>query len=68
MTTTAKMINRDWQQITDGTQSALVQIFGSADVCDSQVRKNQHSRHAVCAGIQRDDIGAERQCDSPPGQ
>ncbi|HAC8239781.1 TPA_asm: hypothetical protein G0G78_25595, partial [Salmonella enterica] len=41
MTTTAKMINRDWQQITDGTQSALVQIFGSADVCDSQVKPGE---------------------------
>ncbi|ELP6230850.1 hypothetical protein R1074_001533 [Salmonella enterica] len=35
MATTAKTIGRDWQQITDGTQSVLVQIFGSADVCDS---------------------------------
>ncbi len=35
MATTAKTVGRDWLQITDGTQSVLVQIFGSADVCDS---------------------------------
>ncbi|EOY8363710.1 hypothetical protein AIT68_005357 [Salmonella enterica subsp. salamae] len=38
MTTTARTIVRDWQQITDGTQSVLVQITGSADVCDSPVK------------------------------
>ncbi|ENE8565963.1 hypothetical protein ABN789_001820 [Salmonella enterica] len=38
MATTAKTVGRDWQQITDGTQSVLVQIFGSADVCDSPVK------------------------------
>ncbi|ATW54461.1 hypothetical protein BB12_07965 [Salmonella enterica subsp. diarizonae] len=38
MATTAKTINRNWQQITDGTQSVLVQIIGSADVCDSPVK------------------------------
>lgn len=41
MATTAKMIGRDWQQITDGTQTALVQIFGSADVCDSQAKPGE---------------------------
>ncbi|HAU2969684.1 TPA: hypothetical protein JC740_003916 [Salmonella enterica subsp. diarizonae] len=38
MATTAKTIGRDWQQITDGTQSVLVQITGSADVCDNPVK------------------------------
>ncbi|MGF2865704.1 DUF6645 domain-containing protein [Salmonella enterica] len=38
MATTAKTVDRDWQQITDGTQSALVQIIGAADVCDSPDR------------------------------
>ncbi|EAU3166992.1 hypothetical protein D7U34_04180 [Salmonella enterica] len=38
MATTAKTVGRDWQQITDGTQSVLVQITGSADVCDSPVK------------------------------
>ncbi|EOV0283390.1 hypothetical protein ACOIP5_002300 [Salmonella enterica] len=38
MATTAKTIGRDWQKITDGTQSVLVQITGSADVCDNPVK------------------------------
>ncbi|HCL5307921.1 TPA: hypothetical protein N2G38_000108 [Salmonella enterica] len=38
MTTTAITIDRDWQQITDGTQSVLIQIIGSADVCDNPVK------------------------------
>ncbi|WZX56523.1 hypothetical protein AAFR86_19335 [Salmonella enterica subsp. diarizonae serovar 58:r:z53] len=38
MATTAKTVGRDWQQITDGTQSVLVQITGSADVCDNPVK------------------------------
>ncbi|EAV3687958.1 hypothetical protein E2W85_12735 [Salmonella enterica] len=37
MATTAKTVGREWTQITDGTQTALVQIIGSADVCDSPV-------------------------------
>ncbi|EKC7217725.1 hypothetical protein OP853_000089 [Salmonella enterica] len=37
MATTQKIIGREWEQITDGTQTALVQIIGSADVCDSPV-------------------------------
>ncbi|ECG1719639.1 hypothetical protein D8Z03_17925 [Salmonella enterica] len=41
MATTAKTIGREWQQITDGTQSALVQILGSADVCDSPVQPGE---------------------------
>ncbi len=41
MATTAKTIGRDWQQITDGTQSVLVQITGSADVCDSPVKPGE---------------------------
>ncbi|EMS9600925.1 hypothetical protein WLF29_003665 [Salmonella enterica] len=41
MTTTAKMINRDWQQITDGTQTKVIQITGSADVCDSPVKPGE---------------------------
>ncbi|ECM3181145.1 hypothetical protein QB94_13010 [Salmonella enterica subsp. enterica serovar Newport] len=45
MATTAKTIGRDWQQITDGTQTTLIQIKGSADVCDSPVKpeEDQHS-------------------------
>ncbi|HDD2121263.1 TPA: hypothetical protein PAP86_001459 [Salmonella enterica] len=38
MATTAKTIGRDWQQITDGTQTAFIQITGSADVCDNPVK------------------------------
>ncbi|MBA3153549.1 hypothetical protein CB021_000115, partial [Salmonella enterica] len=41
MATTAKTIGRDWEQITDGTQSVLVQITGSADVCDSPVKPGE---------------------------
>lgn len=41
MATTAKTIGRDWEQITDGTQSVLVQITGSADVCDSPVKPEE---------------------------
>ncbi|EDW4373504.1 hypothetical protein AAA67_004400 [Salmonella enterica subsp. diarizonae] len=41
MATTAKMINRDWQQITDGTQTKVIQITGSADVCDSPVKPGE---------------------------
>ncbi|ENB7108536.1 hypothetical protein ABIG58_001078 [Salmonella enterica] len=41
MATTAKTVGRDWQQITDGTQSVLVQIFGSADVCDSLAKPGE---------------------------
>lgn len=37
MATIQKIIGRDWQQITDGTQSVLIQIIGQADVCDSPV-------------------------------
>ncbi|EAA8947804.1 hypothetical protein B6440_25255 [Salmonella enterica] len=35
MATTEKIINHAWQKITDGKQAVLVQIIGSADVCDS---------------------------------
>ncbi|EAA7555525.1 hypothetical protein A2I42_08295 [Salmonella enterica] len=41
MATTAKTIGREWQQITDGTQSVLVQILGSADLCDSPVKPGE---------------------------
>ncbi|EKZ9427184.1 hypothetical protein RH868_002936 [Salmonella enterica] len=41
MTTTAKMIDRGWQQITDGTQTEVIQITGSADVCDSPVKPGE---------------------------
>lgn len=41
MATTAKMINREWQQITDGTQTKVIQITGSADVCDSPVKPGE---------------------------
>ncbi|EKK3319162.1 hypothetical protein PMI54_004489 [Salmonella enterica] len=41
MATTAKMINRDWQQITDGTQTKVIQITGSADVCDSPTKPDE---------------------------
>ncbi|MMS77487.1 hypothetical protein D9O31_13185 [Salmonella enterica] len=41
MATTAKTVGRDWQQITDGTQSVLVQITGSADVCDNPVKPGE---------------------------
>lgn len=41
MATTAKTVGRDWQQITDGTQTALVQITGSADVCDNPVKPGE---------------------------
>ncbi len=47
MATTAKTIGRDWQQITDGTQEAFVQIFGSADACDSPVKPGEdHPAHS----------------------
>ncbi|EBG1930955.1 hypothetical protein FH551_25825 [Salmonella enterica] len=41
MATTAKTVGRDWLQITDGTQSVLVQITGSADVCDNPVKPGE---------------------------
>lgn len=41
MTTTAKTIGRDWQQITDGTQTKVIQIVGSADICDSPVKPGE---------------------------
>lgn len=41
MATTAKTVNRDWQQITDGTQTKVIQITGSADVCDSPVKPGE---------------------------
>ncbi|MDJ6848646.1 hypothetical protein LED50_03995 [Salmonella enterica] len=41
MATTAKTIGREWTQITDGNQSVLVQITGSADVCDSPVKPGE---------------------------
>ncbi|EEI4448030.1 hypothetical protein G0S15_001400 [Salmonella enterica] len=48
MTTTAKTIGRDWQQITDGRQTALVQIIGSADVCDSATKPGEkHESHPM---------------------
>ncbi|HIB1507731.1 TPA: hypothetical protein ACWV5T_002347 [Salmonella enterica subsp. enterica serovar Muenchen] len=48
MATTAKTIDREWQQITDGTQTALVQIIGSADVCDSATKPDEnHDSHPM---------------------
>lgn len=41
MATTAKTIGRDWEQITDGTQTTMIQITGSADVCDSPVKPGE---------------------------
>ncbi|EHP1586560.1 hypothetical protein KN894_003446 [Salmonella enterica] len=41
MATTAKMIGREWTQITDGTQTTVIQITGSADVCDSPVKPEE---------------------------
>ncbi|HGG6230722.1 TPA: hypothetical protein ACJG6B_002778 [Salmonella enterica subsp. enterica serovar Enteritidis] len=41
MATTAKMIDREWTQITDGTQTTVIQITGSADVCDSPVKPEE---------------------------
>ncbi|EEG2782572.1 hypothetical protein GXR14_001192 [Salmonella enterica] len=41
MATTAKTVGRDWQQITDGTQTKVIQITGSADVCDSPVKPGE---------------------------
>ncbi|HIB1592743.1 TPA: hypothetical protein ACWV6B_005228 [Salmonella enterica subsp. enterica serovar Muenchen] len=41
MTTTAKTIGRDWQQITDGTQTKVIQIVGSADICDSPAKPGE---------------------------
>ncbi|HFE7542730.1 TPA: hypothetical protein ACGADT_004046 [Salmonella enterica subsp. enterica serovar Newport] len=41
MATTAKTIGRDWQQITDGTQTTMIQITGSVDVCDSSVKPEE---------------------------
>lgn len=41
MATTARTVGRDWQQITDGTQTTLIQIKGSADVCDSPVKPGE---------------------------
>lgn len=47
MATTEKTIRREWQQITDGTQSVLVQIFGSADVCDNpEMPGETHPAHS----------------------
>lgn len=45
MATTSRTIYRDWQQITDGTQTKVIQITGSADVCDSPAKpgEEQHS-------------------------
>ncbi|EBP4582402.1 hypothetical protein VH79_04095 [Salmonella enterica] len=48
MTTTAKTAGREWTQITDGTQSALVQIIGSADVCDCNTQPDtDHAFHPM---------------------
>lgn len=41
MATTAKKIDREWQQITDGTQTEFIQIVGSADVCSSPVKPGE---------------------------
>ncbi|ELJ4794732.1 hypothetical protein RTR00_005233 [Salmonella enterica] len=41
MATTAKTIGREWTQITDGTQTTLIQIKGSADICDSPVKPGE---------------------------
>ncbi|ECT1023918.1 TPA: hypothetical protein H2A59_002396 [Salmonella enterica] len=48
MATTAKIIGREWQQVTDGAQSALVQIIGSADVCDCDTQPDvDHASHPM---------------------
>ncbi|HCM1919237.1 TPA: hypothetical protein N3A33_005326 [Salmonella enterica subsp. salamae serovar 28:r:e,n,z15] len=41
MATTAITISREWQNITDGTQTKVIQITGSADVCDSPVKPEE---------------------------
>ncbi|EPC4838318.1 hypothetical protein Q1B87_003154 [Salmonella enterica] len=41
MATTAKTVGRDWLQITDGTQTKVIQITGSADVCDSPTKPDE---------------------------
>ncbi|EGU4504043.1 TPA: hypothetical protein ACJG8M_002159 [Salmonella enterica subsp. diarizonae serovar 50:k:z] len=47
MATTAKEIGHTWQKITDGTQTALIQITGSADVCDSAEQPGEdHPAHS----------------------
>ena len=51
MATTAKTIGREWQQITDGTQTALVQIIGAADVCDSETQPTEEADSHPMANI-----------------
>ncbi|EAB1944015.1 hypothetical protein EJQ74_25260 [Salmonella enterica] len=47
MATTEKIIGRQWQQITDSMQTALIQIVGSADVCDSPGKPGEdHPAHS----------------------
>ncbi|ENY2651957.1 hypothetical protein ACFWZE_004333 [Salmonella enterica] len=36
MATREQTIARDWQQITDGTQTVIIQFNGSLEFCDSQ--------------------------------
>ncbi|HEB0786283.1 TPA: hypothetical protein RY256_003607 [Salmonella enterica] len=48
MATTARTIDREWTQITDETQSTLVQIIGSADVCDCDTQPDaDHVSHSM---------------------
>lgn len=47
MATTAIMAGHQWQKITDGMQTMLVQITGSADVCDSPTAPgDDHPAHS----------------------
>lgn len=41
MATTVREVGREWQQITDGTQTEFIQITGSVDICDSPVKPGE---------------------------
>ncbi|HCM1914670.1 TPA: hypothetical protein N3A33_000507 [Salmonella enterica subsp. salamae serovar 28:r:e,n,z15] len=36
MATRKIMLTRDWQQVTDGTQTVVIQVFDVFQICDSQ--------------------------------
>lgn len=46
MATRQITVGHEWQQITDGTQSVVVQLLGTADVCDSPTKPTEaHPAH-----------------------
>ncbi|HCM1954399.1 TPA: hypothetical protein N3A08_003489 [Salmonella enterica subsp. salamae serovar 9,46:z4,z24:z39:z42] len=43
MTTRKIMLTRDWQQVTDGTQTVVVQVFDVFQICDSPEKPSEDS-------------------------